>query len=133
MASMSLRYDVVPPHPRLLVEEGQARGGVVDEERAEKPLCVAVQLQRLRLPPRGQDPVERRGSPLQLVDAPRLLAALVHGQDETAVEKLLVHVHGRGGEEDHQRPFDPYSLVQATRGGVLAGGAIDSSPSDWRA
>ena len=116
--------DVVAPHPRLLVEEGQARGeGVVDEERPEKPLGVAVDLQRLRLAAGGEDAVERRGPPLQLVDAPRLLAALVDGQDEAAVEELLVDLDRRRRQEDHHRPFDAVFLRDEAPGlRVLAGG-----------
>ena len=116
--------DVVAPHPRLLVEEGEARGvGVVDEEGAEEPLGVPVDLQCLRLATRGQDAVERRGPPLQLVDAPRLLPALVDGQDEAAVEELLVDLDRRRRQEDHHRPFDAVLLRdEPSRLRVLAGG-----------
>ena len=41
---------------------------------------------------------------LAVVDRAGLLAVLVHGQDDAAVEQLLVHVDRRGREEDRDRP-----------------------------
>ena len=115
---------MVAPGARAVVEEGQlADVGVDDGKRPEQALegvMAAVDLLAVVL---GPEPFERLAFALELVDRTRLIAPLVDGQDDGAIEELLVDVHVGRREKDHHRPFDAVLLRhEPSRAGVLAGG-----------
>ena len=64
----------------------------------------------------GQEPFDRLGLALQLVDPLRLLAVLVDREDEAAVQELLVDDGGRRRQKDHHRPFDAVLLRDEAAG-----------------
>jgi len=91
-----------------VAREGQlAREGVGDEERPQETLRVLVHLADPAAVSVHEQALQLQGLPLalQLVDGARLLAALVDGEHDTAIEKLLVHLDRRRREHDHHRAF----------------------------
>ncbi len=101
---------MVPARAGPGVEEGQLGVGVDDGERPEEPLGVSVLAEDLFALAPGREAGERAALALDLVDRPRLLPALRDGEDEAAVQQLLVHL-GRGRrEKDRHRPLDPVLL-----------------------
>ena len=77
---------VVAPGARAVVQEREALGKRIDDaQRSQEPLRVAVGGQDGRFVELVPQPVQRAGLALQLVDAARLLAALVHRQHNATV------------------------------------------------
>ena len=98
--------------------------GLCDEERAQEPLGVPVDLQdAVRASCRARSPRASEARRCSWWMRPRLLAALVDRQHEAAVQQLLVDLDRRGRQEDHHRPFDAVLLRdEPPRLRVLAGG-----------
>ena len=71
---------------------------------------------------------------LPVVDRPGLVAVLVDGQHDAAVQQLLVDVDRRGRQEDRHRARRPCRSWVTSRPVELSlpVDAIDSSPSDCR-
>ena len=73
--------------------------------------------------PLGAGQQSRQGLAFALdgVDGPGLVAFLVDGQHDAAVEQFFVDVDGGGGQKDGDRSGHPVGVSGEAPGGVLAG------------
>ena len=74
--------------------------------RLQQPLRVAKFFQHV-LPFRlGDESRQRAPFPLQPVNAPGLLGALIHRQRQAAILQLLIEINRRRRQKNHHRAFD---------------------------
>ena len=113
---------VVPTRPRLVVQKRELlRVRIRYEKRLQEALGVLVQRHHVPAVVVLQEAFERLRVPLTLVNRPRLLAPLVHGEHDAAVQKLLVHLERRRRQEDHHRALHAVFLRdEPPRRGVFA-------------
>ena len=117
-------FFVVAPVARARRGERQARRIRIQHvHRLQQPLRVAKFFQHV-LPFRlGDESRQRAPFPLQPMDAPGLLGALVHRQRQTTVLKFFVQVNRRRRQKNHHRAFDVIFLRHHFAGGRVFAGA----------
>ena len=132
MASMSVRYFSWSRRLRVRAV-GNVRPGAygLSTSTGCNSRCAFRSFFKRSLPFRpGDESRQRAPFPLQLVNAPGLLGALVHRQRQATVLQLLIEINRRRRQKNHHRAFDVVFLRHhLARAGSLPVLAMVSSPS----